>query len=474
MRFITSLISVFFLFMLTVPSALASNAAPRTADEQKALEIYRTIIGMRTAHGYGKIPDMVDFLVGELKSVGFSDQDIHILPSGETAALVVRYAGDGSSGKKPILFMGHMDVVDAKREDWVLDPFTLTEKDGYFFGRGTYDNKYGIMNLTQTFMRLKRDGFVPTRDLVLVFTGDEESTMVTTQMLAYDRKDLTDAEFALNTDLGGGVLAADGTALRFGVQAAEKIYATFELTIRNEGGHSSRPKRNDNAIYDLAAALKNIQAYEFPAESNATTRANFASLGEAIGGDLGKAMKRFAKNPKDKRAARRIAQDPAYVGQTRTTCIATMLRAGHAENALPQSATATVNCRIFPGTSVADVQSTLMQVADNDDIEFKVLDEPVESPVSEMRDDVTAALSKAVHARYPGLPIGPYMESGGTDGMHFRKAGIPTLAMSAAFINPDDMLAHGLNERMPVSSFYAGLDHWMTIIKELAGPSETN
>lgn len=442
-----------------------------SADEVKALEIYRTIIEMRTAAGHGNVPKMAAYLAGELEAAGFAGEDIQIIPTGETASLIVRYKGDASSGNKPILFLGHMDVVDANPADWDLDPFTLTQKDGYFFGRGTIDNKYGIMNLTQTFIRLKQEGFVPTRDLVLAFSGDEETGMSTTKMLAYNRPELADAEFALNSDAGGGSLAADGTALTYGIQAAEKTYATFEITARNDGGHSSRPKRNDNAIYDLADALKAIQAYQFPVQSNDITRASFAGLGPAVGGELGEAMTTFANNPDDQEAAARIAEEPTYVGTTRTTCIATMLSAGHAENALPQSATATVNCRIFPGTTVASVKGTLKRIVDNNDLDFVTLGDPVESPISELRDDVTAALSKAIHARYPGLPIGAYMESGGTDGMHFRSAGTPTLAISAGFIKQSDMFAHGLNERMPVSSFYAGLDHWVVIMKELAGPT---
>lgn len=458
----------------TIESASADVKVPVISAnnvDAKALEIYRTIIEMRTAAGHGKVPEMAAYLAGELKAAGFTDDDIDIVPSGETASLVVRYKGDGSSGKKPILFLGHMDVVDANPEDWELDPFTLTEKDGYFFGRGTIDNKYGIMNLTQSFMRLKRDGFMPTRDLVLAFSGDEETGMVTTKMLAYDRKDLTDAEFALNSDAGGGSLAKDGTALAYGVQAAEKTYVTYEITARNAGGHSSRPKPKDNAIYDLVDALKRIQTYEFPVKSNAITRESFASLGPAIGGELGEAMTAFAKDPGDSDAASIISQDSSYVGTVRTTCIATMLKAGHAENALPQSATATVNCRIFPGTTVEAVKTTLKRLVDNEALAFETLGDPVESPISELRPDVTAALAKAVHARYPNLPIGAYMESGGTDGMHFRKSDVPTLAISANFMNESDMFAHGLNERMPVSSFYAGLDHWMVIMQELAGPS---
>lgn len=469
MTFLKTFASLAVLSACMFSSALAQEAV-KSPDEVKALEIYRTIIGMRTAAGQGNVPKMAAYLASEFKKAGFTDDDIEILPSGETASLIVRYKGDGSSGDKPILFLGHMDVVDAKAEDWELDPFTLTEKDGYFFGRGTIDNKYGVMNLTQSFIRLKQEGFLPTRDLVLAFSGDEETGMTTTKMLAYERPELADAEFALNSDAGGGSLTEDGTALTYGIQAAEKTYATFEITARNPGGHSSRPKRKDNAIYDLADALKAIQAYQFPVKSNDITRTSFASLGPAIGGNLGEAMTTFANNPDDKDAAARISEEPSYVGTLRTTCIATMLTAGHAENALPQSATATVNCRIFPGTKVESVEAVLKDVVDNDGLEFVTLGEPVESPVSELRNDVTVALSKAVHARYPGLPIEAYMESGGTDGMHYRSAGIPTLAMSANYMNESDMYAHGLNERMPVDSFYAGLNHWVIIMKELAGP----
>lgn len=450
--------------------AIVAAAEAASPDEQAtAREMFAKMIALRTAEGHGKTPALAAYLAGELKAAGFASEDIHILPKGETAALVVRYRGDGSSGKKPILFLGHMDVVDARPEDWELNPFELAEKDGYFFGRGVTDNKYGVMNLTQTFIRLKKEGFVPTRDLVLAFSGDEESGMVTTKMLAFERKDLTDAEFALNSDAGGGALAPDGRPVGYGVQAAEKTYATFEITARNQGGHSSQP-RADNAIYDIAEALLRVRALEFPVMWNSITLGDFAARGPALGGELGEAMTAFAENPKNKKAAKILAGDPMTRSMTRTTCVATMLAAGHAENALPQRAKATVNCRIFPGVEVETVRLALAEAIANPSLEIQPINEPTASPASEMRDDVTAAVSKAVHARYPGLPIGAYQESGGTDGKQFRAAGVPTLAVSAIFMRNEDMFAHGLNERLPVSSFYDGLDHWMIIMKELAGP----
>ncbi|GJL92728.1 M20/M25/M40 family metallo-hydrolase [Hyphococcus sp.] len=442
-----------------------------TPEQVKAREIYATIIGIRSAKGQGKVPDVAKYLVGQLKSAGFTDDDIEIMPLGETAALGVRYRGDGSSGKKPILFMAHMDVVDAKRSDWEYDPFVLREEDGYFIGRGTSDNKYGVTNLTQSFMRLKQEGFTPNRDLVLVFTGDEETDMATTRMLAYDRKDWTDAEFALNSDGGGGAYLEDGTVLPYTMQAAEKTYATFKVTARNPGGHSSRP-RPDNAIYDLAKALIKIEAYTFPVMANEITRASARADGELMGDAMGKALVTFADNPKDKKAIKAIRASRDYSNILSTTCVATMLDAGHAENALPQSAEATVNCRIFPGVEIEDVRGTLAEVIGNDALEVALADDRyVASPVSDMRDDVTSALSAAISTRYPDVDIVPAMSSGGTDGMHYRRAGVPTYGVSGRFGKIGvSSNAHGLNERLPVTTFYGGLDHWIVMIKELAGP----
>lgn len=440
-----------------------------SAHAQKTLQIYTQIIGMETSKNLGNVPAMANYLASELRDAGFPAQDIEVIPMGETAALIARYRGDKSSSEAPILLLGHMDVVEAMDSDWERPPFELSSDDKYFYGRGTIDNKFGIAQLTATFIRLQKEGFVPNRDLFIVFSGDEESGMVTTRMLAYERDELAGAAFALNSDAGGGDLDKNGKAIVYNVQAAEKTYATWELTVRNPGGHSSRP-RADNAIYDLADAIQRIQAYRFPVRWSDMTRDYFRETGSQLGGELGAAMLRFADNPDDLAASDRLALESSYVGTTRTTCVVTMLKAGHAENALPQSATATVNCRIFPGITVAEVEATLKQVVVNPAVAFAMLEDPTESPISELRPDVAAAVSKAVHSRYPDVSIIPYMESGGTDGMHFRKAGIPTWAVSSVFMNPDEMFAHGLNERVPIDAFYDGLDHWSIILKELAGP----
>lgn len=464
---------------MTIAKALIASAAllvftaqagtsKDSVHAKKSLEIYTKIVGMPTVAGRGQVPIMAEYLKSEFLSAGFEANDIKITSEGETVSLTVRYRGDGSANKKPILFLGHMDVVEALPEDWERPPFELTQDDTFFYGRGAIDNKYGITMLSSTFIDLKKQGFVPNRDLILVFSGDEETSMATTRYLAHKRADLAEAEYALNSDAGGGSLTAEGKPIAYLVQAAEKTYATFELTTRNAGGHSSRP-RTDNAIYDLSHALQKLQAYQFPVKSSEMTREFFRISGQQRGGELGDAMVRFANNPKDSEASNRLANEPSFVGSTRTTCVATMLNAGHAENALPQSATATVNCRIFPGVSVSNVEAQLKKAVDNEAIEFKVLDEPVESPISELRDDVMTAVKKAVHTRYPDLTVMGYMESGGTDGMHFRSAGIPTWAISSAFMNPNEMFAHGLNERLPIKAFYDALDHWTIIIKELAG-----
>jgi len=457
------------LSLIVVCIAPMSFAQDRSSEHaRKTLEIYRTIVEVDTSKLKGNTPKVAQYLADELIAAGFPPGDVEVVLKPPSAALIARYRGSLSSDKKPILLLGHMDVVEANAEDWVRPPFELTQDEKYFYARGAIDNKFGIAQLTSTFIRLKKEGFVPSRDLILAFSGDEEHGMITTRMLANERPDLAEAEFALNSDAGGGSLDKQGNAITYKIQAAEKTFASWEITIRNPGGHSSRP-RPDNAIYELADAIKEIQAHRFPVRWSQMTRDFFRVTGTNLGGELGAAMSRFADNPEDRSAADRLAVESSYVGSTRTTCVVTMLSAGHAQNALPQSATATVNCRIFPGVAIAEIEQKLKDIVGNDAAEFVILGDFVESPISELREDVSAAVAKAVHGRYPDVQILPYMESGGTDGMHFRRAGIPTWAVSGMFMNPNDMFAHGLNERAPIDGFYGALDHWSIILRELAG-----
>lgn len=463
------------LTLLLVPAGMSaqnSSADYTEPYQREALDIYRTIIGYRTAATHGQVPEVATYLADQFREGGFPDEDIHVLPfevegGEETAGLIVRYRGDGSSGERPILLLAHMDVVDALPQDWERDPFTLVEENGYFFGRGSFDDKFGITMLTTTFLRLKAEGFVPTRDLIIAFTGDEETGMMSARRMVTTHRELTEAEFALNADGGGGLLSVDGNPVSYVIQTSEKTYATFELTVTNPGGHSSTP-RTDNAIYELATALKNIEAYRFPVMVNQATRRYLEGMAKVTPGEIGEAMARLADNPDDSQAADVLWHQPEVVGITRTTCVATMLRAGHAENALPQSATATVNCRIFPSVEISAVHATLERVAATPQLKIRVLDDPKASPESPLRDDVLDAVTAAVQARYPDIPVIPYMAPYGTDGKEVRAGGIPTYGVMGLFIKDSDQFAHGLNERVSVREFYGSLEHWYVMLNRLA------
>ncbi|MGZ8337770.1 MAG: M20/M25/M40 family metallo-hydrolase, partial [Allosphingosinicella sp.] len=366
-----------------------------------------------------------------------------------------------------ILFSAHMDVVDARPEDWERSPFTLVEEEGMFFGRGTSDNKAGVAALVSTLLRLQADGTRPARTLVFAFVGDEETGMESTRAIAAHAW-VKNAEYAINTDAGGGALSPDGRPMVYLVQGAEKTYATFRLTATNPGGHSSRP-RGDNAIYDRSRALLRIEQYRFPAMANDLTRAYLGTFGRILPGESGAALRAFAADPQDEAAANALWASPEFVGTTRTTCIATMLDAGHAENALPQRASAMVNCRIFPEIEPETVRTALVAAIANPAITVETTGTPQMSPVSEPRDDVMAAIARSIHRRHPGIQITPYLESGGTDGLIYRSAGIPTWATSGIFIKPEEMFAHGLNERIPVASFYGGIAHIHDLAVELGG-----
>ena len=453
------------------PAPAPAPSATLTPHQAKAREIFERVIAFKSiAPGY-ETPQLAEYLAGELRAAGFAQEDMLLGRLDETGYLVVRYRGRppaGTPAKKPILLLSHLDVVPALKEHWKRDPFKLEEANGFFYGRGTLDVKNGVATLVALFLRLKQEGFVPTRDLVMVLTGDEETTGATARKLIDEHRDWVDAEYALNTDAGGGTLDKDGKALSYNIQTAEKTYASYKLSAYNPGGHSSQP-RADNAIYELADALKAVQAHRFPVQWSETTLGYFKAMGASTPGPLGDAMRAFAADPRDAAAADELWKHPSYVGATRTTCVATMLRAGHAENALPQQATATVNCRIFPGVTPQAVRDVLQGVV-GERIEVEVMDEPRYSDASPLRDDVLQAVTAAVHARHPGIPIVPIQESGATDGLFFRAAGIPTYGISETFIRAGDQFAHGLDERIPVHSFYEGLDHWHRIVHTLFAP----
>ena len=450
------------------PAPVTDTASPAVAQEARTM--LERLVSFRSAAGHAGVLPMAQYLSEQFIEAGFPASDIELVRVKDDVAMIVRYRPASATAKAPVIFLGHMDVVDARREDWATDPWTLTEKDGFLYGRGAVDNKFGVLTLAQAFMRLKRAGFVPDRELVLAFSGDEETDMQTTRVLA-DR--LKGAAFAVNSDAGGGYRGSNGMAT-YGIQAAEKTYATFELTVRNEGGHSSSP-RADNAIYELAAALQKIAAHRFPVKWNAVSLDSFKAMAPAVGGELGKAMLQFAQHPGDASAVAVLAKEAGIDRDLRTTCVATMLEAGTAENVLASTATATVNCRIFPGETIADVQATLARVAGNPALEIKVLGEPVESPVSEVPVEARRALDAVLAVRAPGASVSTYMEAGGTDGLWFRRAGVPTVAMGPLFATDGSNFAfHGNNERLPLAAFNDGLDHYYRFIKALAGPANAD
>jgi acetylornithine deacetylase/succinyl-diaminopimelate desuccinylase-like protein len=444
-------------------AAAAEDAAVPPAISAMALEMLTRSVGFKTVEGEGQMPAYAEYLAGELRANGFAAEDIVITPRGETATLTARFRGTDPE-LKPILVASHMDVVAAKREDWERDPFVAVVEDGFVFGRGASDNKFGLVTSTVALMWLKQEGFKPRRDVILVFSGDEETTMTTTAALA---QELRGAELLLNTDAGGANLGDDGKPIVYGMQAAEKTYMDFEVTTTNPGGHSSRPGAK-NAIYDLARIIDRLAAFRFPPRVNEITKAYFKSAGATTPAPAGPAMLRYAENPDDKEAYEVLASYPEYVGQVGTTCVATMLRGGHAPNALPQSATVGINCRVFPGESVEYVQSTLVKVIDDPNAQIRLLYPAVPSDPSPLREDVMKALRKAIDLRAPGLPIVPSMSAGATDSLHFRNAGVPSYGVGGAFMHPKDSFAHGLNERVPVATIDGALLQWRSLIKDLS------
>ena len=471
---------VALLLALSSTASLAANpvAQPTKLDpkwQAKTRALFEQVVEIPTVINRGHVPTMAEVIANELKAAGFPAEDVRIiehegLPGDKTATLIARWRAD-KPAKKPMMILGHMDVVEAKREDWTFDPFEFREAGGYFLGRGTSDMKNGIVATTLALTKLRQSGFKPNRDIILFFTGDEETAQNGALKGSTEWRNLTDAEFGLNADGGGGSYDRTGRPLSFGLDAAEKTYQTYFFTTRNPGGHSSRP-RPDNAIYDLADALKKVQAHRFEPMLNPITRAYFTERAKTETGPLGEAMRRWLANPNDGAAADVVEADELEVGRTRTRCVATMLSAGHADNALPQSAKATVNCRIMPGVDPTAVQAELQKVVGPN---VEIIPDPTfigkPTPVPAIRQDVMAAYTKAVqqlHGR--DMRVVPNMTTGTTDASFFRAAGIPVYGVDGGWgISPDDERAHGLDERIPVRAAYDNLIHWETMIRELAG-----
>lgn len=422
-------------------------------------------IAFKTAEGNGQVPAYAAYLAGVLKEAGFPDRDIQIVPVGETAILMVTWKGSG--GAAPIVLNGHMDVVAANPADWTRDPFTPVEEDGYIYGRGSEDNKYDVAVMVATLAKLKREGFKPKRTILLALSGDEETDMLTSRELA-KRLVAANAGLVLNGDSGGGALSTDGKPMLFTVQAAEKSYVDFDLTFTDPGGHSSTPTVT-NPLYRLAHALVRLEAYKFPNQINEITRGSLAVTAKEVGGDVGAAMTRYIADPTDSAAADIIASRPEYVGQVRTTCVATQAAAGHATNALPQRATANINCRIYPGTSIETVKETLSKVIADGFGVLTIKGDPAAAPASPLNKQVMAAVEKAVHSRFPNVQIVPGMSNGATDSYHFRAAGIPSYGVSSLFMRSEDSFAHGLNERVPVDGIDKAVEYYNILIRALAG-----
>ena len=470
--------------MLTLCSTAAFAATdPRTIPTQlpapwqaKTREVFKQSIEIPSVHNRGQTQRVATLLADQFRKAGIPESDIQMmpyeaLPGDQTTALIVRWRSPHAT-KKPMLILGHMDVVEAKREDWKYDPFVFREEGGYFLGRGSSDMKDGDVATTMAAVKLMSEGFKPDRDIIFFYSGDEETRGVGATLGSTKWRNLTDAEFGLNADGGCAAYDRNFKPLGCGISVAEKTFQTYFFTTRNPGGHSSRP-RPDNAIYDLADALEKLRSHRFQPMQNAANRGYFEERARQEGySPLGQAMRRWLANPNDGAAADEIEANPLEVGLTRTRCVATMLKGGHADNALPQSAEATVNCRIMPGVEPKDVQAELQQtVGPNVEVKPDPAYLGFPTPSSPLRPDVLAAVTKAVqHFHGPAMSVYPVMSTGASDGSFFRAQGIPVYDVDGSWgISPDDERAHGLDERTPVRSMYDDVLHWEMIMKALAG-----
>ena len=466
-RMITLGLSTMALVSLACPGA-SVRAQTLTAQQQLAADIHKELVEINTVTETGDTGRAADAMAARLRAAGFEGADVQVFkPAPRKGNLVARLHGTGA--RKPILLLAHLDVVEAKREDWSTDPFKWIEKDGYFYGRGSGDDKYMASAFVANLIRYKQEGYRPDRDIILALETDEEildADALGIQWLLKNHRDLIDAEFALNE--GGGVGVKRGKPIRNSIQTSEKVTFSYRLGVTNKGGHSSVPSA-DNAIYHLAEGLARLGKFSFPVNLNATTRQSFERTAELeapqTAADIRSAL---SANP-DPAALARLSANPGYNAQLRTTCVATMLEGGHAYNALPQAARATVNCRIMPGEKVEDVTATLVRVLADDKISVTPIGQPVLSAPSALDETLLSAIDKTSAEFWPGVPVVPVMSSGATDGSFLRNAGIPTYGHSGLASDVDDVRAHGRDERVAMKSFFDGQEYLYRLVKRLSG-----
>ncbi len=467
-RRLLSLLAVTSLTSLLPAGARASTLqAPLGSDDREHRAIYRELVEIDTSPEGGGIPAAARAIERRLRDAGFPAGDVIVDGPVPACHNVVATLAGHDRTSPPLLLLAHLDVVPARRTDWQHDPFVLREVDGWFYGRGTVDNKAGASVLVANMVRWKRDGFVPARDLVMVLTCDEETSAEQgMQWVLRTFPRLRTADYALNTDAGGVSRTETGRVV-VGAQAAEKVYATFALTATNPGGHSSVP-RPDNAIYALTAALQRLAAHRFPVGYNDVTRAGFARSASLESGQLADDLAAAGRGDTSGPAIDRLSAVPHQAAQLRTTCVATMLAGGHAENALPQSATATVNCRILPGDDPAAVQTTLTGIVNDPSVVVTPTYDPMASPPSPLRPDVMRVVERVSAEMWPGSVVVPEMSSGATDGLYLRNAGVPVYGVAGLAMQPADDFSHGLNERLPVAALYQARVFWDRLVRSLA------
>ena len=443
------------------------TAESLTGHQQLAIDILRELVEINTTQSAGDNTRAARAMASRLLDAGFPKEDVHVIvPAPKKGNLVARFRSPAPVAE-PILFLAHLDVVEANPEDWSLAPFKFQEIDGYFYGRGTLDDKDEAAIAVANFIKLHQEGFVPARDLIIALTADEEGGPVNGVVhLLANYRHLVDAAFVINE--GGGGSIYDGQPRTNNVQAAEKVYQSYRLLVTSRGGHSSLP-RQDNAIYQLTAALNRIAAYEFPVQFNPVTRSFFRMTAKTMSGRKAKMVGRLLKNPLDSKAAAELSSEPGFNARLRTTCVATQLAAGHAENALPQRAEATVNCRIMPGVAPDSVRQTLVDIIQDAAVSITPVQPPNPSPASPLTQDVLGPIQEITSAIWPEVSLVPVMSTGATDGLYFRQAGIPVYGVSGIMVDVNDIRAHGRDERIRKQSFLEGLEFQERLMKAYAG-----